>query len=139
MKRIKFSEYEVGATIPELKTGPVVHMDLVRYSGASGDFNPIHTDPDFAKKAGLNGTIAHGMYVMAQIGRMCTSWANPLQIKYLGVKFKGMTLPGETIQCQGTVKRKQEADGEKLLTISVEALGPDGKARVAGEMVVACD
>ena len=49
MQRIKFDDYEVGAELPEHKIGPVKHMDLVRYAGASGDFNPIHTDPDFAK------------------------------------------------------------------------------------------
>ena len=55
--RIKFADYEVGSSIPELQVGPVGHMDLVRYAGASGDFNPIHVDPGFAKKVGLDGTI----------------------------------------------------------------------------------
>lgn len=139
MERIKFDAYEQGAEIPELQVGPVTHMDLVRYSGASGDFNPIHTDPDYAKEAGLPGTIAHGMYVMAQLGRVATNWAPPNQIESFGVKFKGMTLPGETVSCSGKVKRKKEADGKKLLTVALEAKGPDGKARVAGEIVVACD
>ena len=65
IKQIKFTDHEVGDSIPELKVGPIQHMDLVRYAGASGDFNPIHTNPEFAKKVGLGGTIVHGMYVMA--------------------------------------------------------------------------
>ena len=67
MQRIKYDDFQKGDEIPELKIGPIEHMDLVKYAGASGDFNPIHTDPVFAKDAGLDGTIAHGMYIMALI------------------------------------------------------------------------
>ncbi len=137
MKTIKFDEYEAGAEIPELTMGPVKHMDLVRYAGASGDFNPIHTDPIFAKEAGLPGTIAHGMYIMAQVGRLCTNWVNPKQIKNLNVKFKDMTTLGQTITCSGKVKKKNEE--EKTLTVAVEAKADDGKVKVAGDMVVVCD
>jgi len=139
MKRIKFSEYEIGAKIPELRLGPVHHMDLVRYSGASGDFNPIHTDPEFAKTVGLGGTIAHGMYVMAQMGRMCSNWVSPAQIHFLGVKFKGMTKPGEQIVCTGEVKKKKEEDGKKLLTVSLQASNEQGEVKAAGDLIVACD
>ena len=138
MQRIKFDQYETGAAIPELSVGPIHHMDLVRYAGASGDFNPIHTDPEFAQKVGLGGTIAHGMYVMAQLGRLCSNWAHPAQIKSFGVKFKGMTRPGQKLTCRGTVKRKKEDNGEKLLTVSVEAVA-DGEVKVAGDLIVKAD
>ena len=138
MKTIKYDEYEVGAEIPELKMGPITQMDLVRYAGASGDFNPIHNDVEFGKSVGLGGTIAHGMYVMAQVGRLCTDWANPKQIKTLGVKFKDMTKPGQSLTCTGSVKRKKEENGEKLITVAVEAKGDDDKVKVSGELVIAC-
>lgn len=137
MERIKFDSFEKGDTIPELSSGPISHMDLVRYAGASGDFNPIHTDPEFAEKVGLGGTIAHGMFVMAQIGRLCTNWVNPAQMQSYGVKFKGMTKPGQTLKMSGKVKRKND-DG-KLMTIAVQADTDDGTTVVAGEMVIACD
>jgi acyl dehydratase len=139
MKRIKFSEYEVGAKVPELQVGPVHHMDLVRYSGSSGDFNPIHTDPDFAKSVGLGGTIAHGMYIMALMGRMCTNWVSPAQVESFGVKFKGMTKPGEKVVCTGEVKKKKEENGKKLLMVSVQAANDAGEVKVAGDLVVVCD
>lgn len=139
MKRIKFSDYEVGAKLPELRSGPVHHMDLVRYSGAAGDFNPIHTDPVFAKSVGLEGTIAHGMYVMALMGRMCSNWVNPAQMESFGVKFKGMTKPGEMVVCSGEVKKKKEENGKKLLMVSVQAANEAGDVKVAGDLVVACD
>jgi len=113
-------------------------MDLVRYAVASGDFNPIHTEPAFAEKVGLGGTIAHGMFVMAQLGRLWSQWAHPAQVENFGVKFKDMTRPGDTIMCTGKVKKKKEADGKKLLTIALDA-SVEGKTRVAGEITVACD
>ncbi|MCR9145065.1 MAG: MaoC/PaaZ C-terminal domain-containing protein [bacterium] len=143
MKRIKFDDYEVGAQLPEVKGEPIKHMDLVRYAGASGDFNPIHTDPDFANEVGLGGTIAHGMYVMAQLGRFWSGWAHPAQVKSFGVKFRGMSRPGEAIICRGKIKRKKEVDGEKLLTVAVEAVAKNAEGedevKVGGELVVACD
>lgn len=139
MQRIQFNSYEVGAELPELRSEPIQQMTLVRYAGASGDFNPIHTDPDFAKSVGLGGTIAHGMFTMAQIGRMITSWAHPLQIRSFGVKFKGMARPGQVLVCTGTVKRKKEEDGSKLLTISVQAADASGEIKAAGDVVIAAD
>jgi len=139
MERIKFDSYNEGQEIPELVFGPVKQMDLVRYAGASGDFNPIHTDPEFAKSVGLPSTIAHGMYAMAQLGRMATNWVHPAQIENFSVKFKGMVLPGDTIVCKGVVKKKKEEEGKKRLYVSLEALGPDQKARVSGDLIVNCD
>lgn len=137
MEKIKFDDYNQGDEIPSLEVGPIKHMDLVRYAGASGDFNPIHTDPEFAKEVGLDGTIAHGMYIMALIGRLCTNWAHPSQIKKYGVKFRGMTRPGEKVICTGKIKRKKEVEGEKLLTVAVQAANPEGEVKVSGELVVA--
>ncbi len=139
MNRISFSQYEIGAEIPEMKSGPIHHMDLVRYAGASGDFNPIHTDPEFAKQVGLGGTIAHGMYVMALLGRLATNWVHPAQLKSFAVKFKGMTRPGQTITCKGVVKKKKEEDGQKLLQVNIEAVADDGETKVAGELLIAAD
>lgn len=139
MQRIKFSDVEVGAELPSLRTEPIEHMTLVRYAGASGDFNPIHTDPAFAEKVGLGGTIAHGMFTMAQIGRMVSDWVNPIQIRQFGVKFKGMARPGQTLICTGTVKKKKEEDGKKLIFVSVQAADENGEVKAAGDLVVEAD
>ncbi|MBX7056677.1 MAG: dehydratase [Leptospirales bacterium] len=139
MKRIAFNDYEVGAEIPELKSGVIQHMDLVRYAGASGDFNPIHTDPAFANQVGLGGTIAHGMYIMAMLGRLATNWAPAAQIDFFGVKFKGMSRPGQTIRCKGVVKKKKEENGKKILQVNIEAVADDGETKVSGELQIAAD
>ncbi|MCC5814508.1 MAG: MaoC family dehydratase [Leptospira sp.] len=138
MAQLEFDKLEVGQEIPSVSVPTITHAHLVRYAGASGDFNPIHNDPDFAKQAGLDGTIAHGMYVMAQVGRLCTSWADQKDIRFFGVKFKAMTKPGETLTCVGTVKRKKEDNGEKLVTVTVEAKNEAGEVKAGGDLIVAC-
>jgi hypothetical protein len=80
----------------------------------------------------------NGMYVMALIGRACTNWADQKQIKFFGVKFKSMTKLGSVLTCKGTVKRKKEENGEKLITVSVEAIDQNGEVKAGGDLIVAC-
>lgn len=138
MKRIKYTDYEVGDAIPEFQSKEIEHMDLVRYAGASGDFNPIHVDPNFAKKVGLDGTIVHGMYGMAQLGRMLSNWANPAQLKSFGVKFKSMVRPGDSLKCSAKIKRKKEENGQKLLCLHLQAMIGDSVC-IAGDAEILCD
>ncbi|MCE9501507.1 MAG: MaoC family dehydratase [Leptospira sp.] len=136
--KIEFDKVEQGQELPEMKIGPITHADLVRYAGASGDFNPIHNDKEFAIAQGLDGTIAHGMLVMAYVGRFCSNWADQKQFKFFGIKFKAMTKPGQTLTCKGTVKRKKEENGEKLVTVSVEAIDNLGEIKAGGDLVISC-
>jgi len=136
MAKIIFDKVEVGQNLPEVTVPPIQHAHLVRYAGASGDFNPIHNDPDFAKQAGLEGTIAHGMYVMAQVSRLCTQWADQKDIEYFGVTFKAMTKLGEKLTCVGTIKKKFEKEGKKLVTVLVEAKNESGEVKAGGDLVV---
>jgi acyl dehydratase len=136
--KIEFDKMEVGDSIPELKIPTITHANLVRYAGASGDFNPIHNDKDFAIANGLDGTIAHGMFVMAQIGRFITNWVDQNQIRFFGVKFKAMTKLGENLTCKGTVKKKKEENGEKLITLTVEAMNEAGEVKAGGDLIIVC-
>jgi len=92
-----------GDQIPELKVTPDKYL-TVRYAGASGDFNPIHIDEDFAKAVGLPGRILHGLWTMAQVARAQTDFAGgPDKLKRLSVQFRGMGLPEQEIVVSGTV------------------------------------
>jgi acyl dehydratase len=86
-----------------------------RYAGASGDFNPIHIDPEFAKQVGLPGNILHGLYSMAQVARGCVNAAggDPRSLKRLSVQFRGMGFPEQEITVSGGVK--EERDGRTVL------------------------
>jgi acyl dehydratase len=92
-----------GDTI-ELKVTPDPYV-TVRYAGASGDFNPIHIDEEFAKQVGLPGRILHGLWTMAQVARAHTEAAGgPDKLKSLSVQFRGMGRLGEEIVVTGTVR-----------------------------------
>jgi acyl dehydratase len=96
--------FEAGQTINELKVTPDRFLPI-RYAGASGDFNPIHTDQEFAKQVGLPSTILHGLYSMAQVARAISENAGgPEKVKSLSVQFRGMGFPEQEITVTGTVR-----------------------------------
>ncbi|TML35953.1 MAG: hypothetical protein E6G00_06750 [Actinobacteria bacterium] len=115
-----------GETIPELRVTPDKYLPH-RYAGASGDFNPIHIDPEFAKQVGLPGNILHGLYAMAQVARANAGAAgdDPRKLKRLSVQFRGMGFPEKEIVVTGTVKEVRdghavvdtvaEQDGNKII------------------------
>ncbi len=97
-----------GDSIPELKVTPDKYLPH-RYAGASGDFNPIHIDPEFAKQVGLPGNILHGLYTMAQVARANGQAAGgAIKLKRLSVQFRGMGFPEQEITVSGTVKEERE-------------------------------
>ncbi|GAC1440277.1 MAG: MaoC family dehydratase [Solirubrobacteraceae bacterium] len=109
-------DFQPGAELPELKVTPDRFL-TVRYAGASGDFNPIHIDEEFAKSVGLPGRILHGLYSMAQVARAQTAAAgDPTKLKRLEVQFRGMGLPEQEIVVTGTVK---EVDGGRAIVDTV--------------------
>ena len=86
-----------GEQLPELKVTPDRYL-TVRYAGASGDFNPIHVDDDFARSVGLPGRILHGLWTMAQVARAQTEAAGgPDRLKRLSVQFRGMGVPEQEV------------------------------------------
>jgi acyl dehydratase len=105
--------FEQGQQLPELKVTPDKYL-TVRYAGASGDFNPIHIDEEFAKAVGLPGRILHGLYTMAQVAKAQTDAAGgPESLKRLAVQFRGMGMPEQEITVTGTVR--EVADGVAVI------------------------
>src|ERR1700750_2026086 len=113
-----------GAEIPTLAVTPDKYL-TVRYAGASGDFNPIHIDDDFAQEVGLPGRILHGLWTMAQVARAQTEAAGgPEGLRRLSVQFRGLGLPGEEIVVTSTVR--EQADGRAI----VDAEANQGDRRI---------
>jgi acyl dehydratase len=105
----------------ELKVTPDPYV-TVRYAGASGDFNPIHIDEEFAKQVGLPGRILHGLWTMAQVARAHTDAAGgPQALKRLSVQFRGMGRMGEEITVSGTVTEVR--DGKAVVHSEAEQSG----------------
>jgi acyl dehydratase len=115
------SEWEVGAQIPELHVTPDKYL-TVRYAGASGDFNPIHIDEEFAKAVGLPGRILHGLWTMAQVARAETEAAGgPERLKRLAVQFRGMGVLEQEVVVTGTVRERR--DGRVIVDTVAEQVG----------------
>ena len=103
-----------GDQIDELRVTPDKYLPH-RYAGASGDFNPIHIDPEFAKQVGLPSNILHGLWGMAQVARAAQAAAggDPRRVKRLSVQFRGMGFPEQEILVSGTVK--SASDGRAVI------------------------
>jgi acyl dehydratase len=123
------ADLNAGDAIPELKVTPDKYLPH-RYAGASGDFNPIHIDPEFAKAVGLPNTILHGLYMMGLVSRSAMDLAggDPKALKRLSVQFRGMGAPETEIVVSGTVK---SVDGDTVVIDTVAAQGDNQTIRNA--------
>ncbi len=120
----ELAELEQGAAIPELRVTPDKYLPH-RYAGASGDFNPIHIDPEFARAVGLPGNILHGLYGMAQVARAAVEAAggDPRSLRRLSVQFRGMGFPEQEIVVTGTVRE----GGDGRVVVDIEAVQGDNR------------
>ncbi len=118
-------DLNAGDAIPELRVTPDKYLPH-RYAGASGDFNPIHIDPEFARAVGLPGNILHGLWMMAQVARGNAQLADgdPRALKRLSVQFRGMGFPEQEVVVTGTVK---SVEGNRVV---VETEAAQGENRI---------
>ena len=114
------ADLQIGQEIAVLKKKPD-RVQIARFAGATGDFNPIHVDEEFGKKA-LGGTIVHGLCIMGFISQLMTDWlGDPGALKKLGVRFNGMVRPGEEITILGTLSKKEKREGHYWIVCDVAA------------------
>jgi acyl dehydratase len=134
----KFADVTAGMELPPVSY-PVSRLSLVKYCGASGDFNFIHWNERIARSVGLPNVIAHGMFTMAQAGRYVTDWAGDAgALVEFGVRFSAMVVvpdddTGATIEVSGTVEEKLDGN---LVAVALTARSGDAKVLTRARAVV---
>ncbi|MBI2204041.1 MAG: MaoC family dehydratase N-terminal domain-containing protein [Candidatus Rokubacteria bacterium] len=134
--KVYFEDVVVGAEITSLQKGPIQQIQLTRYAGASGDFNPIHQDDEFAKAAGMGGVFAHGMLTMGFVAQAVTDWAGAGSVRKIGVRFTGLVRLKDTVTCRGRVVDKVAKDGAHTVELEIWAENQRGEKVVTGRATV---
>lgn len=118
----RWEDLEVGAA-PEPRTvGPLTRTDFVRYQGASGDFNPIHHDEEFAQAAGYPSVFSVGMLQAGILATFATDWLGADNVRKFGLQFREQVWPGDQLTCTGTVTERSEAGDGGERTVDLELI-----------------
>ncbi len=128
-----FEDLAVGATREAMLVENLTRTQIVQYAGASGDFNPIHHDETFAKRAGYPSVFAHGMLSMGLTGRLLTDWLGDGVLRSFGVRFVRQVWPGDTLTGRATVRSLEARDGEGLAALEIVTTNQKGEPVVTGE------
>ena len=130
---LKARDLSVGDTYQECLVEDLTRTQIVQYAGASGDYNPLHTDEIFTTRvARYPSVFAHGMLTMGMTGRLLTNYVGDGRLKKFGVRFTNQVWPGDTLHCTATVDDITEQDGEHIVSLKVETTNQDGKVVVSG-------
>ena len=127
-----------GDTGPAFMHGPVTRTDLVRYAGASGDFNPLHHDDAFAQASGLPGVMAHGMFSAGLLASFVTRWFGAGSVRRFKVRFRERVFPGDVLSAEGRVERVHATpQGVRRVELELRLLRQDGVPVIVGSAEVA--
>jgi acyl dehydratase len=135
-QKLFFEDVNEGDTGPEVRH-ELTRTDLVMYAGASGDFNPMHTDEVKAREAGLPSVFGHGMFSAGVLGKALTDYVGIGNLRRYKVRFVKQTWPGEVFVTKVVVKSKRKEDGDNLVDLECALANADGEVKVDGEATAA--
>ena len=135
--KVYIEDVQVGDALPPLVKGPIQQIQLTRCAGASGDFNPIHQDDEFARAAGMGGVFAHGMLSMGFVAQAVTDWAGAGSVQKIGVRFAGLVRLKDIVTCAGRVVAKASRDDRHTVDLEIWAENQKGDRVVTGRATVA--
>jgi acyl dehydratase len=137
---LKASELHVGDKHSEVVVEDLKRTQLVMYAGASGDYNPVHTDEVFVTKvAGYPTVFAHGMLSMGLTGTMLTNYVGDGRLTRYGVRFTSQVWPGDSLTATAEVEALREEDGKKLVDLTLSTTNQDGVVVVSGYATAVVD
>ncbi len=126
------STLRAGLQAPVKEFGPLTRQMFVRYSGASGDLNPMHYDDEFARSAGHPSVFAQGMFSAALLAGFATDWLGAANVRRFGVRFREQVWPGDVLTCAGTVTEVSEESDAARLTVEFTATRQTGGVAITG-------
>ena len=126
----------VGDKIPDLMIDPIKRSTLALYAGASGAHNPIHIDLDFAKKVGMGDVFAHGMLIMAYLGRAITNIIPQSNLKNLNTRFCSITNIGDELICSGQVSKVGNHNSKEIIVFDLMVSDKTGDIKVTGTATI---
>lgn len=134
------AKLQVGDTRTEVVLDNISRTQIVMYAGASGDYNPLHSDEVYVTQvAGYPTVFAHGMLSMGATGKILTDWVGDGRLKKYGVRFVNQVWPGDTLTATATVEAIREEDGAFFADFSVTTVNQDGKQVVTGTATASVD
>lgn len=137
---LKASDLSVGDIHEEVVVENLSRTQIIQYAGASGDYNPLHTDEIFTTKvAGYPTVFAHGMLSMGLTGTMLTNYVGDGRLTKYGVRFSSQVWPGDSLTAQATVEAIREEGGEMLVDLAVSTKNQDGVEVVKGSATARLD
>ena len=137
---LRKSQLSVGDVHEEVVVDDLTRTQIVMYAGASGDYNPIHSDEIFATQvAGYPSVFAHGMLSMGLTGKMLTNYVGDGRLTKFGVRFTSQVFPGDTLTAKATVEALREEDGQNLLDLVLETRNQDDKVVIMGSATARVD
>jgi acyl dehydratase len=137
---LKAGELNVSDTHEEVVVDNLTRTQIIQYAGASGDFNPMHTDEIFATKVGGYPTVfAHGMLFMGMTGMMLTNYVGDGRLTKFGVRFTRQVWPGDTLTAKATVEAIREQDGQHYVDLAISTTNQDGREVISGSATARID
>ena len=125
----------VGDEIPEVIIEPLQQQDLIKYAKASGDYNPIHLDKNFANNIGLDNVIVHGMLIMAHLGKSIANSMTTSYLKHFSVQFSSITTLGEKLICSGQVIKIEKEKEKKIISLNLKVLNLSNDIKILGKAI----
>ena len=126
------SDHAIGTERMPWTDDPLTVTDFVRYQGASGDMNPIHHDPEFARTAGYPGVFAVGMLQAGVMGTYATNWLGPERLRSFRVQFHHQAWPGDALTYRGVIVDERDTDGERIVEVELTCTRQTGELHLAG-------
>jgi acyl dehydratase len=136
VRKLYFEAVRLGDELPPLTKGPVDRVQLARYAGASGDFNPVHVDEAYARSLGMPSVYAPGMLVMGILGQLVSDWSRGAQLRRYSVRFSKIVWPGDTVVAKGRVMERWGDNGRYFADVDLWAENQKGDLVLRGSALV---